>query len=684
MEQATEQHFYHHGKEGREDEKSSCHWCQIRSFPTHKTSPITVVNEVDTEVLKDFRFIDSNVLGHGVEPAEDSFRSGCACTHDSDCQFTGCLCLADIEDDENDSDDDNGMDLDGPRPSRKAYAYHTHGSKAGLLRSRLHDSKVPIYECHQGCACTIDCPNRVVERGRTIPLQIFRTTDRGWGVKSPDYIKKGQFVDRYFGEIITSEEADRRRSASTISQKKDVYLFALDKFTDPDSLDPRLKGPPLEVDGEFMSGPTRFINHSCDPNMRIFARVGDHADKHIHDLALFAIKDIPKGDELTFDYVGGVAYDGEEPEGDDVGHMTPLERPASDGTSVGLLTQEVITEESPGNVSTQKQSIPFNLEAYLFAGLKTWSRNQTEPRPKPLTMQAHRTLRRRSLTNRQILRDQISRGRPDPSQTWCGDRSCPIDNLIFEIPSKCAIDKKKSKSGCLVKTFYEDFAVDMADALFPKLFTTSAKIRKRQNIMSFVDSPPIRAALGRFLRSCKSRQFQPPNEEMEAELVNARPIFHDLMFGEKTADRVKSVHLYIKPKKKKSQTRWALGDFVLQFLVTAEIWRSHKTCRSAAWSLGSSEVVAEFMTAMLMNFWHMQSEGCLEFREFNEDHQWEVFWDDWLGEYPVTGDQDEDSSGEAFVTREEAEANGGTMLEVVGYIGALGSCDASYKPSRPK
>jgi hypothetical protein len=142
------------------------------------------------------------------------------------------------------------------------------------------------------------------------------------GVRSPTHIKKGQFVDRYVGEIITSTEADRRRSAAAISQRKDVYLFALDKFTDLDSLDPRLKGPPLEVDGEFMAGPTRFVNHSCDPNMRVFARVGDHADKHIHDLALFAIKNIPKGTELTFDYVDGVAYEGEEPEGDQLDHMT--------------------------------------------------------------------------------------------------------------------------------------------------------------------------------------------------------------------------------------------------------------------------------------------------------------------------------------------------------------------------
>lgn len=119
-------------------------------------------------------------------------------------------------------------------------------------------------------------------------------------------IKRGQFIDKYIGEVITPEEADRRRAHSDIAQRKDVYLFALDKFSDPDSPDERLRGPPLEVDGEFMSGPTRFINHSCDPNLRIFARVGDHADKHIHDLALFAIADIPKGDELTFDYVDGV------------------------------------------------------------------------------------------------------------------------------------------------------------------------------------------------------------------------------------------------------------------------------------------------------------------------------------------------------------------------------------------
>ena len=37
--------------------------------------------------------------------------------------------------------------------------------------------------------------------------------------------------------------------------------------------------------------------------------MGDHADKHVHDLAFFAIREIPAGEELTFDYVDGLEGD---------------------------------------------------------------------------------------------------------------------------------------------------------------------------------------------------------------------------------------------------------------------------------------------------------------------------------------------------------------------------------------
>jgi histone-lysine N-methyltransferase SUV39H len=254
----------------------------------------------------DFKFIDHTVIGKGVPVPEASFRTGCDCKDDEDCMYNTCQCLDEMAGSSDEDDDHQDGGSGGPRTRKQRFAYYASGPKAGLLRDRILHSREPIYECHDGCSCSKNCPNRVVERGRTVPLQIFRTPDRGWGVRCPVDIKKGQFVDRYLGEIITSEEADRRRAEATVSQRKDVYLFALDKFYDPDSPIDLLRMPPLEVDGEWMSGPTRFINHSCEPNMRIFARVGDHADKHIHDLALFAIRDIPAGEELTFDYIDGV------------------------------------------------------------------------------------------------------------------------------------------------------------------------------------------------------------------------------------------------------------------------------------------------------------------------------------------------------------------------------------------
>jgi [histone H3]-lysine9 N-trimethyltransferase SUV39H len=132
------------------------------------------VNQVDDEVLpKDFRFIKEIQLGEGVQPAEDSFRSGCSCGNDgAGCQFASCHCLADL---------DEGDDDEAGASQKKAYSYHTHGHKAGLLRSNFLDSAFPLYECHQACSCSARCPNRVVERGRTVPLEIFRTGNRGWG-----------------------------------------------------------------------------------------------------------------------------------------------------------------------------------------------------------------------------------------------------------------------------------------------------------------------------------------------------------------------------------------------------------------------------------------------------------------------------------------------------------------------
>lgn len=126
----------------------------------------------------DFRFINSMVYGDGVEPAENNFRSGCDCDQDWQCQYGGCQCLSDLLD-----DDEEAALADQSVPSgKKKYAYHLQGAKKGLMRSQMLETKLPLYECHDSCSCSSSCPNRVMEQGRKVPLQIFRTENRGWGM----------------------------------------------------------------------------------------------------------------------------------------------------------------------------------------------------------------------------------------------------------------------------------------------------------------------------------------------------------------------------------------------------------------------------------------------------------------------------------------------------------------------
>ncbi|CCD47746.1 similar to gi/24987775/pdb/1ML9/A Chain A [Botrytis cinerea T4] len=272
-----------------------CHWCQIRSFSNANEYPISIVCKDESLTLpSDFTFIEKSILREGVSRADPEFRVGCECSHS--CHGMTCHCLQDSE-----------VDL----PDHNVYAYQAGGNSEGCLKEQLLDSKAPIYECHEACACDETCDNRIVARGRRVPLQVFRTENRGWGVRSKVPIKAGAFIDCYIGEIITAQEAERRRDNAIISRRKDLYLFSIDKFTDPDSLNETLRGDPYVIDGEFYAGPSRFFNHSCEANMRIFARVGDYSEKNLHDLAFFAIEDIRPMTELTFDYVDG-KDDGEQ------------------------------------------------------------------------------------------------------------------------------------------------------------------------------------------------------------------------------------------------------------------------------------------------------------------------------------------------------------------------------------
>lgn len=155
-----------------EKERVGCNWCELANFSTHSDYPVTVTNNVDNATFPEgFHFIEHSILRDGVVRADAGFKMGCECAQDGDCEYRGCYCIQDMEAKSN--------KLGAPK---KANAYLSKGPKAGCLRKEILDSRLVLYECHDSCVCSKDCSNRIVEQGRKVPLEIFRTADgRGWG-----------------------------------------------------------------------------------------------------------------------------------------------------------------------------------------------------------------------------------------------------------------------------------------------------------------------------------------------------------------------------------------------------------------------------------------------------------------------------------------------------------------------
>ena len=51
----------------------------------------------------------------------------------------------------------------------------------------------------QYCSCGADCPNRVAQLARQIPIEIFKTRTTGWGGRSSVDVEKGTVLGIYTG-----------------------------------------------------------------------------------------------------------------------------------------------------------------------------------------------------------------------------------------------------------------------------------------------------------------------------------------------------------------------------------------------------------------------------------------------------------------------------------------------------
>lgn len=225
---------------------------------------VTMENELDFDSPPKFEYITKNFLTEEMYVIEQSRVNGCKC---KTCSISSDCC---------------------PKLSSRLFPYRVL-EKSGRHVIRLTKAE-KIVECGDLCECGIDCINRVTQRPKEIPLCLFKTPNRGWGVKAVNNIPKGSFIIEYVGELIGQSEAN--------SRSETAYLFDL-------NVDNRNDNLYYTIDAFKYGNLSRFINHSCDPNARIWFVNNCHGDPKNQKLVFFSDRTIAKGEEITIDYTGG-------------------------------------------------------------------------------------------------------------------------------------------------------------------------------------------------------------------------------------------------------------------------------------------------------------------------------------------------------------------------------------------
>ncbi|KAF9417064.1 hypothetical protein HW555_005762, partial [Spodoptera exigua] len=151
--------------------------------------PVPCVNYYDESLPEFCSYNTERTPTAGVPLNLDpEFLCGCDCT--DDCQDKSkCACWK--------------MTLEGAR------TIGLDGPNVGYVYKRLPEPLPSgIYECNSRCKCKHTCLNRVAQHPLQLKLQVFKTLNRGWGIRALNDVPKGAFLCVYAGNLLTDATAN--------------------------------------------------------------------------------------------------------------------------------------------------------------------------------------------------------------------------------------------------------------------------------------------------------------------------------------------------------------------------------------------------------------------------------------------------------------------------------------------
>ncbi|XP_075507300.1 histone-lysine N-methyltransferase, H3 lysine-9 specific SUVH5-like [Primulina tabacum] len=101
--------------------------------------------------------------------------------------------------------------------------------KGSIVRSRTI-----VYECGPNCKCPPSCMNRVSQRPPRIQLEIFKTKERGWGVRTRDYVTSGSFICANISESCYETRKPNKELAMTNTSL--ILAMVMTKMENPKAL----------------------------------------------------------------------------------------------------------------------------------------------------------------------------------------------------------------------------------------------------------------------------------------------------------------------------------------------------------------------------------------------------------------------------------------------------------------